>query len=81
MSFLTYLQRKRQEYVNKPWKQILTDYSKRQADQAGKQQKPPPKLLMVRRVKTAKGRPKKEKNILRDLGVEEVITSSKFVIK
>lgn len=70
--YLPIFQNKRQDYVNRPWKQTLIDHSKRQAELKDKPHEDPPKLLMIRLVKPVKGRPQKERDILRDLGVAEV---------
>ena len=68
-------QRKRTQHVNKEWKQTLIDVGQNKAALEEKIHKDPPKLLMVRRVKTIAGRPYWEKDYIKQLGLHEVRVS------
>ena len=67
-------QPKRMDHVNAGWRKMLVEHPRRSE---GLKDEKVAELFMVKLVKTEKGRPKKEKKILKELG----LTVVKFLLK
>lgn len=65
------LWKKRMAYVNKAWEKTVLTYNKNKDEYEKQREEDVPKLLVVKLVKSTKGRPKSEKHILMQLGLEE----------